>query len=85
MGYFSNVSEGMDYQERYCSRCVHNPPDDDLSKPACPVWNAHFFYNYDALAEGQEKLRHTLDMLIPREKGDLNNLQCAMFVERKDS
>lgn len=34
MGYFSNGCEGMDYQEHYCSRCIHDVKNDlmDISE-----------------------------------------------------
>lgn len=39
MGYFSNGSEGMDYQEHYCSKCIH------AAKQDCPVWLLHLLHN----------------------------------------
>lgn len=46
MGYFSNGTEGMMFEEAWCSRCVHS--DDrpgkaigDKDNPPCPVWMAH--------------------------------------------
>ena len=43
MGYFSNGSEGMDYEERYCKRCIHYGPEEG---PGCPIWFAHLVYAY---------------------------------------
>lgn len=76
MGYFSNGSEGDDYQNKYCSRCQHLDEDG-----GCPVFDAHLLYNYPALDEGQEKLRGVLNMLIPRGEDGLGNEQCKMFME----
>lgn len=73
MGYFSNGTEGMDYQDRYCARCVHN--EDDPDKPGCPVWGAHLFYNRDQ-AENVA-VKGILDSLIPVD--GLRNGECRMF------
>lgn len=40
MGYFSNGTEGADYEEKYCNHCVHQ-----LEDYGCPCWNAHYFWN----------------------------------------
>lgn len=71
MGYFSNGSEGMDYQEQYCTRCIH---DGD-----CSVWDAHMLFNYE---EGSKK-DSILNILIPRKKNGFND-KCRMFVEQKE-
>ena len=73
MGYFSNGTEGMDYESRWCSRCVH--------LEGCAVWEAHLIHNYD---ERQDSI---LDVLIPRVKNGLGNAKCRMFHEdvRKDA
>lgn len=72
MGYFSNGSEGHDYQTRYCSRCIHDVNQD------CPVWGAHLTYNSDSCRD--RKLRELLNVLIPMTENGLWNKQCAMFV-----
>lgn len=68
MGYFSNGSEGMDYYEEYCSKCLHDKDE------GCVVWNAHLLFNYDEC----NKPESILHMLIPRE--GIRNLQCRMFI-----
>lgn len=70
MGYFSNGTEGMDYYEEYCSKCLHDKDE------SCPVWNAHLLCNYDEC----NKPESILHMLIPRE--GIRNLRCTMFIER---
>ena len=70
MGYFSNGTEGMDYQAAYCDRCVHGADYD------CPVWNAHLDHNYEECNK-PESILHTL---IPRSKDGLDNEQCRMFL-----
>lgn len=74
MGYFPNGSAGMDYEARYCERCIHqNGPDGDSG---CAVYMAHLLKNYDE-CNNEDSILH---MLIPRdEKG--NNEQCLMFVK----
>lgn len=66
MGYFSNGTQGMDYQERYCSRCVHDGK--------CAVWFAHMHHNYDydAFADGSK--REELRLYGPR----WNERTCAV-------
>jgi hypothetical protein len=71
MGYFSNGSEGEDYHERYCSRCVHDKDEN------CPVWLAHLLYSYRD-CNVPESILH---LLIPRESGGLTNGACLMFIE----
>ena len=66
MGYFSNGTENEIYQEQWCSRCVHEGPQDG---PGCPVMGIHFFYNYDQVGSTGEhmKLKDILGTFIPRE------------------
>lgn len=71
MGYFSNGSEGRDYEEQYCERCVH--------RDGCAVWVAHLIHNY-AECNNKDSILH---MLIPRTKDGLGNEQCQMFIEKK--
>jgi hypothetical protein len=73
MGYFSNGTEGMEYEAQYCDRCVHQKPDDG----GCAVWLAHMLHNYDE-CNNNDSILH---LLIPRTDGGLTNGQCAMFHE----
>jgi hypothetical protein len=72
MGYFSNGSQGCDYQHRYCENCVHD------IKLSCPVWGLQLAYNGDAANNSE----HFLDALIPRDKSG-ENTQCKMFVKKR--
>ena len=74
MGYFSNGTEGMMYEEAYCNRCLHQGPPDG---PGCAIWLAHMLYNYDEC----NKKESILHLLIPRTKDGLGNEQCTMFIE----
>jgi len=38
MGYFSNGSEGIDFEAHYCSKCIHEQD--------CPVWELHLDWDY---------------------------------------
>lgn len=92
MGYFSNGTEGMIFEEQWCSRCVHS--DDrpgkeigDRDNPPCPVWMAHLMFAYDE-CDSKSNAKTILDMLItPREEtasdgfGILTN-ECKMFHAR---
>jgi len=73
MGYFSNGTEGIIYQEQYCSRCLHNN-----DKQACPVIFLHFLYNYDECNNPNSFLNE----LIPRSADKLDNEQCRMFIAK---
>lgn len=69
MGYFSNGTEGMQFEEDWCSRCVHQDVDGDV----CPVWDAHQLHNYrDCNDKGS-----ILHMLIERTTAFEN--RCLMF------
>ena len=74
MGYFPNGTAGMDYEDRYCSRCIHNGTPDG---PGCAIWLAHLLHNYK---ECNNK-KSILHLLIPRSEGGLDNDQCKLFVE----
>ena len=78
MGYFSNGTEGMAYQEAYCERCVHWPKDP--ADGGCAVWLAHLMRNYD---DCNDK-RSVLHVLIPRSEDGLRNEQCKLFHERRE-
>ena len=71
MGYFSNGTEGMLYEDDFCSRCVHQKPDDG----GCAVWLAHMLYNYRDCNDENS----ILHLLIPRSKDKLSNEKCTMW------
>lgn len=72
MGYFSNGSEGQDYWEAMCSRCVHDTNND------CPIWGLHLALNYTEC----NKPDSILNQFIPRD-AEGNNGDCKMFIEKK--
>jgi hypothetical protein len=71
MGYFSNGSEGLDYQAQYCDRCVHWSDE-----YGCPCWQAHETWNYDE-CNNKASLLHRM---IPRTKDGLGNGPCFAFL-----
>lgn len=74
MGYFSNGSEGADYEERVCTGCAHNKPDE-----LCPVMSAHMLYNYEHCNDPTS----ILHMLIPLSKSGLGNEVCTMRTDAR--
>ena len=77
MGYFSNGTEGDDYEARYCCKCLNY--DDEMG---CPILNLHLLWNYDAVGPSvdpneRDAKAYALNHFIPR-KG-IENLQCRMF------
>ena len=69
MGYFSNGTEGYEYEAQYCDRCVHN-----IEKFGCPVLELHRLYNYDE-CNNDDSILHKA---IPRDdKGE--NERCVFF------
>ncbi len=77
MGYFSNGVEGLDYEGRFCDRCVHQKPDDG----GCMVWLAHLLHNY----KQTDETKSVLNLLIPRSKDGLGNEQCTMFISGREA
>lgn len=70
MAYFSNATEGANYEERWCSRCMQLN-----DQPMCAVWEAHLSTNYNEC----NKAESPLHVLIPRSADGLSNEQCRMF------
>lgn len=69
MGHFSNGSEGMSYEERYCGNCAN--------METCHILNLHAVHNY---TKNYVK-RMMLNEFIPvNEKGE--NLKCRMFLSK---
>ena len=75
MGYFSNGTEGMAYEEQWCSRCAHYGVDGC----GCAVLNAHMCLNYDECNNKSS----VLHLLIPRTENGLGNERCRMFLKEK--
>jgi len=72
MGYFSNGSEGMSYESKYCDNCVHNHEE-----YGCPVLTMHTAYNYEE-CNNEESALHK--WMIPRNENGFNG-QCYHFAQ----
>ena len=79
MAYFSNGTEGRNYEAAYCVKCV-NFRDNGSGSLGCSIMDAHAFANYDQLKDGEGNLKTVLNILIPRGKDGLGNEQCSMFL-----
>lgn len=60
--YFSN-SDGHFWMMEQCQGCVHYKEEG----PPCAVEMVQMEFNYDQCAEGQEKLRKAMTMLIDKD------------------
>ncbi len=85
MGYFSNGTEGAEYETKYCGRCVHGQDEN----AGCPIMGLHLAWNYDQVppriptpeqCAASDLKRRVLDTFIPRTVDDLGNRQCTMFL-----
>ena len=75
MGYFSNGSQGADYQAKFCDHCFHDWENN------CPILLLHLMWNYDAVGKNADKTKEiALETFIPTE--GIENKQCLMFVRR---
>lgn len=78
MGYFSNGTEGLDFDEKWCSRCVHLPKRQDRG---CPVMLAHLLFAYELCNEKKHPGKVILDILIERDEAT-GAQRCTMFVDK---
>ena len=72
MGYFSNSTEGDQFESKFCHTCVHNHEEH-----SCPCLDAHLLWNYDECNKPDSVLHK---MILRDEKGF--NSKCIFF---KDS
>jgi hypothetical protein len=68
MAYFPNGTAGLDYEDRYCSRCIH--------EDGCPIMLLHALHNYEECNKDDSFLH----VLIPRSESGIDNEQCRMFI-----
>lgn len=81
MAYFSNGTECMQYQFKYCDKCVHDKDQ------GCTVWLLHLLYAYEECNNDGENGPQTnakamLDALIPMNDCHFAD-KCSMFIEDK--
>ncbi len=72
MGYFSNGSEGADYQATWCDNCAH---DDQDGGWFCPIWTMQLEWNPPSQEDSDRK--NALERFIPRV--GIWNGACTMF------
>jgi hypothetical protein len=85
MAYFPNGTSGMDYEERYSSKCV-NWKDNGSGSEGCFIFDLHLLWNYDA-CNGKDapvdSVKHikweALEHFIPTNKDGIGAEQCKMF------
>jgi len=70
MGYFSNGSEGLMYEDVYCEVCVHQNADH-----GCPCWSIHLQYNYEE-CNNKDSILHKM---IPIDEETGMNLKCIFY------
>ena len=78
--FFSNATEAMFYEERYCAKCLH------YGGERCPVLLAHWVcasYAGAKFHDDGSPERMVLDLFIPRDKDGVNQ-QCEMFMMMPD-
>ncbi len=77
MAYFSNGSEGDNYQHNYCERCKQwRVRDDTIGIESCPIWDVHILGTYDQCKD--KGVAELLSMLIPMTKEHFAD-KCTMF------
>ena len=82
MAYFYCGTEGVDYQARYCRRCVNRRDIGDGRGEGCPVFDVHFLYN--SAQNRNPELREALAVLIPHKDGEHPG-ECAMFLAKAEA
>lgn len=80
MGYFSNGTEQMMYDEQYCSNCINQGEDG-----GCPIMDLHFLYGYELCNEKEHIGKKMLDHLIPMTEDGLWCDECSMFKKKSVS
>jgi len=58
MAYFSNGTQGMDYEDKYCFHCIHSKELD-----FCPCWAAHKLWNHEE-AHNQDSILHKMIPMV---------------------
>jgi len=88
MAYFSNGTEGMMYQEKYCHNCQYwNDADYERLgyEVGCPIWLLHEIH------VGDKAWQPTLDTLIPMVPKEINGIrhlfagQCSGFWAKNEA
>ena len=78
MGYFSNGTEAMTFESKWCERCCNYRGEEGAK--GCAVMDAHLLYAYELCNEEDHPGKKILDMLIPMDEKGLFCDKCAMFL-----
>ena len=78
MAHFSNGTEGMMYQSKYCDICWNYRDKDDGRGFGCPIWDLHLLF------VGEKQHEVTLNTLIPMNKDGIFAAECSMFLSKQD-
>ena len=78
MGYFSNGTEGDQYEEKYCNNCAREVLIINGQEHGCPIWFVHMMYNYEE-CNNEKSILHKM---IPRNDHDTFNGQCNFFIKK---
>lgn len=78
MAYFSNGTEGMDFEAMVCVNCRHSICDEDGQ---CPIMLIHQMFNYEQW--GNARLNQVLEILIPRDTDGFSR-KCSMFLIKEN-
>jgi hypothetical protein len=75
MAYFSNGTEGIEWEQHWCTSCVNYRLVDSLNDGIryCPILEAHFLWN------GKKEMKELLDLLIPRNENGRPS-KCSMWL-----
>lgn len=84
MAYFSNGTEGMDYESRYCDNCRHMYGENG-DPYACSVLELHYEFNYAQCGKGKtaKAIAKVLNTLIPRDDRGFAK-QCTLFTDKNE-
>ncbi len=80
MGYFSNGTEGLMWDEQWCSKCYFHVKRDNEGNVleddeyCCPIIDAHMQF------QKPEREENALDLFIVRDKKGFN-IRCDIFLE----
>ncbi len=76
MAYFSNATEGLDYEEKWCSSCVHYE--------GCTIMRVHLSWNWYQFYEAEsESINDVLETLIPT-GDDRSPAKCSMYLKSSE-
>ncbi len=76
MGYFSNGTEGMQYEDDVCAHCKHAATETETMQ--CAVMMAHSLWNYDAVGKDADPDKAAVLNAMISQAGIFNAV-CSFF------